>query len=55
MPEFSDSQNGFKDLLVFRFKEAALKAFLCRAARSYESFSLNILARQFEIDEPKLI
>lgn len=33
MSEFTEQQ--FKDMLIAKFKEAALKAFLCRAARSY--------------------
>lgn len=55
MPEFIDPNNKFKETLVFKFKEAALKAFLCRAARSYESFSVHSLARQFEIEEAQLV
>jgi hypothetical protein len=55
MPEFTDPNSKFKDTLIYKFKEAALKAFLCRAARSYQSFSVSSLARQFEIEEPQLI
>jgi hypothetical protein len=55
MPEFNDPSSKFKETLVYKFKEAALKAFLCRAARSYESFSVPSLARQFEIAEQQLI
>ena len=54
MPEFIDQESKFKDTLIFKFKEAALKAFLCRAARSYQSFSIQTLARQFEIEESQL-
>lgn len=45
MPEFSNP--AFRELLQTRFKETALKAFLCRAARAYESFSLASLSESF--------
>jgi len=50
MPEFND-QDGFKRTLVNRFKEAALRAFLCRGARTYQSFSVESLSQQFELPE----
>lgn len=54
MPEFSDSP-AFRELLTLRFKECALKAFLCRAARTYESFSLESLKNQFELTIGQLL
>jgi len=36
------------------FKEAALKAFLFRAARQYESFGLQALAQLFELNEQEV-
>lgn len=36
-------------MLTVVFKESALKAFLHRAARQYESFSINTLAQVFEM------
>lgn len=53
MPEFDNNQ--FKEMLIAKFKESALIAYLCRAARSYVSFSLDSLIKLFEIEEPKLI
>ena len=38
MPEFDNAK--FKELLIQKFKESALIAYLCRASRSYNSFSL---------------
>jgi hypothetical protein len=35
MPEFVNPESKFKDTLIFKFKEAALKAFLCRGGRTY--------------------
>lgn len=57
MPEFVEGKeegSGFKNMLLFKFKEAALKAFLTRSSRNYQSFSTNLLAKQFEIDLPQL-
>lgn len=53
MPEFSDA--GFRELLQTRFKETALKAFLCRAARAYESFSLGSLSESFALPTQYLL
>ena len=50
MPEFS-AEGGCRQTLVGRFKEAALRAFLCRGARTYASFSVAHLAQQFELPE----
>jgi len=36
------------------FKEAALKAFLFRAARSYESFAITALSQLFEMGEQEV-
>lgn len=55
MPEFSDASSGFRELLTYRFKECALKAFLCRAARTYESFSLDSLKNSFELTNGQLL
>lgn len=41
MPEFQNQE--FKTLIVYKFKESALKAFLCRASKHYSSFSLQSL------------
>lgn len=54
MPEFTSPTSSFKDTLVYKFKEAALKAFLCRGARNYHSFGLESLSNQFDIPVPKL-
>lgn len=51
LPEYQEVQA----LLVTRFKETALKAFLCRAARSYSSFSLEGLAASFELPKAQLL
>ena len=53
MPEFNNA--SFQEILRQRFKESALSAFLCRAAKSYQSFSLESLTQLFEIQESKLI
>lgn len=55
MHEFIDEEGNFKDTLTLRFKESALKAFLCRATSTYSSFSLVSLMTMFEISESKLI
>jgi len=52
MPEYKDEI--FKNALVFRFKETALKAFLLRAAKSYQSFSFTSLEKIFEIERTQL-
>lgn len=54
MPEFSE-KSDFKETIIFKFKESALKAFLGRASRSYSSFSLKSLESNFELPEKKLI
>jgi len=53
MHEFHDEQ--FRNTLIHRVKEAALKAFLCRSARSYESFGLESLQNMFELTRPQLL
>lgn len=40
MPEVSNPDSIFKENLIFKFKEAAFKAFLCRGARNYQSFGI---------------
>jgi hypothetical protein len=52
MPEFSDE--NFKNTLILKFKETALKAFLQRAAKNYESFSVKSLATSFEIPQERI-
>jgi hypothetical protein len=54
MHEFVDSSSDFKAVLVNKFKEQALKAYLCRAAKSYQSFSIDSLTKIFELSEPTL-
>ena len=49
IPEFQAADGKFKESLVTKFKEAALKAFLCRGARTYQSFSVESLQKQFEL------
>ena len=53
MPEFND--DSFKATLVYRFKETALKAFLCRGARSYEAFSIQVLCENFEVSRQQML
>jgi len=53
MPEFNDET--FKSTLIYRFKETALKAFLCRAARAYEAFSIQVLCENFEISRAQVM
>lgn len=53
MPEFD--HDGFRNMLISKFKESALIAYLCRAAKIYQSFSLQSLIKLFEIEENKLI
>lgn len=53
MPEFSD--DTFRAHLILRFKECALKAFMCRAARTYESFSVEGLTQSFELTKEQLM
>lgn len=43
MPEFANPDSTFRQTLIFKFKEASLKAFLCRNARNYESFGIQSL------------
>lgn len=45
MPEFDNEE--FKNLLVSKFKESALIAYLCRASKIYTSFSLESLINLF--------
>ena len=52
MPEYKD--DSFKTALIFRFKQTALKAFLLRAAKSYQSFSFTSLEQIFEIERHHL-
>ena len=52
MPEFSEEL--FRNRLVLRFKESALKAYLCRACKSYSAFSVKSLMSIFELPETKL-
>jgi adenylyl- and sulfurtransferase ThiI len=53
MHEFQDET--FKAALIARVKEIALKAFLCRSARTYDSFSLDSLSQLFELPQPYLL
>lgn len=53
MPEFKNVQ--FKDTMIQKFKEAALIAFLCRASKQYDSYSLSSLSKSFDLEEPKLL
>lgn len=39
MPEFSENSE-FKETLIYKFKESALKVFIGRASKNYASFSL---------------
>ena len=55
MPKFSTPESPYRQTLVHKFKEAALKAFLCRSAKNYESFGLQSLVSQFELEQPKLM
>lgn len=48
MPEFT-TDDTFKTLIETRFKETALKAFLCRAARTYDSFSISSMSESFAL------
>ena len=41
MPEFKEE--SFKNAMIYRFKDTAIRAFLCRASKTYESFSINTL------------
>jgi len=54
MPEFTSETSNFKSTLIFKFKEAALKAFLCRGAKNYQSFGIESLSNQFDIPVLKL-
>ncbi len=40
--------------MTHRFKESALKAFLCRATKSYSSFNLEVLQRMFSLEEKQV-
>lgn len=53
LPDFGDG--AFTALLTTRFKETALKAFLCRAARVYESFSFASLQETFALDRKPML
>lgn len=53
MPEFEEE--AFKTLLINRFKDTALKAFICRAARSYDSFSIQSLSDTFALPKIQLL
>jgi translation initiation factor 3 subunit C len=53
MHEFHNEQ--FRSTLILRVKEAALKAFLCRSARSYESFGVQSLCDLFALTKPQLL
>lgn len=53
MPEFLE--DNFKNTIIMKFKETALKAFLQRAAKNYESFSVKSLITNFEIPEEKIM
>ena len=53
MHEFHNEQ--FRSTLILRVKEAALKAFLCRSARSYESFGVQSLCDLFVLTKPQLL
>lgn len=53
MHEFHNEQ--FRSTLILRVKEAALKAFLCRSARSYESFGVQSLCELFALTKPQLL
>ena len=54
MPEFIQGDT-FKNMLINRFKDAALKAFLCRGARAYESFSISSLCENFDVPRSQLL
>jgi len=45
------SNQDFKQMLINKFKESALKAYLCRSANSYSSFSVDSLLKMFEMEE----
>lgn len=53
MPEFND--DSFRAQLTLKFKECALKAFMCRAARTYESFSVESLTNSFELSKEQIM
>ncbi len=53
MHEFHNEQ--FRATLILRVKEAALKAFLCRSARTYESFGIQSLSDLFELEKSQLL
>lgn len=53
MHEFHNEQ--FRSTLILRVKEAALKAFLCRSARTYESFGVQSLCELFQLTKPQLL
>jgi hypothetical protein len=47
IPELNTDE--FKSLLIARIKDASLRAFLCRSARTYDSFSILSLSENFEL------
>ncbi len=53
MHEFHNEQ--FRSTLILRVKEAALKAFLCRSARTYESFGVQSLCELFQLTKAQLL
>ncbi len=55
MPEFQNQESGFKETLTLKFKESALKAYLCRATKCYSSFNLTNLMSIFDLTEQKLV
>jgi hypothetical protein len=55
LPEFAEEASGFRSLFTYRFKECALKAYLCRAARTYESFNIESLKSQFQMTDSQIL
>ena len=54
IPELADENSHARQTLVNKFKEAALKAFLCRNAKTYQSFGLLSLQSQFALEAKQL-
>ena len=53
MDEFKSAT--FRETLIFRVKETALKSFLCRSSRTYDSFSIATLSELFELPKPQIL
>lgn len=55
MPEFQENNSHFKETLINKFKDTALRAYLCRAAKTYQSFSVSSLSQVFEMTQERLV